>query len=120
MNKLLLRFGDISILDSQERQFNNMGWPYIGPVVKTNDNTIRCVAESVVIAENIDMYVWVIKSMSEMEPKWSLSNIDIIFADGLIKESLLTRLNISDTCVLRGEYYHLMYEVFLKSHNLAN
>ena len=62
-----------------------MGWPYIGPVVKTNDNTKRCVAESVVFGENMEVYEWVIKSMSEMEPKWSLSNIKIIFADGLIK-----------------------------------
>ena len=119
MRKLLLRYGDILSLDAQKRQFNNMGWPYIGPVVKTNDNTIRCVAESVVIAENAEMYEWVLKSMSEMEPKWSLSNIKIIFADGLIKQTLLTRLKISDTCVLRGDYYHLMHEVFPKSHNFG-
>ena len=66
MRKLLLRFGDILSLDAQKRQFNDMGWPYIGPVVKTNENNIRCVAESVVIGENIEMYEWVIISMSEM------------------------------------------------------
>ena len=41
MRKLLLRYGNILSLDAQKRQFNNMGWPYIGPVVKTNDNKIR-------------------------------------------------------------------------------
>ena len=38
--------------------------------MKTNDNTIRYITESVVIAENLEMYQWVIESMSEMEPKW--------------------------------------------------
>ena len=66
MRKLLLRFRDILSLDAQKRQFNNMCWPYIGPVVKTNENTIRCVAESAVIAENLEMYQWVIESMNEI------------------------------------------------------
>ena len=119
MCKLLSRFGDILILDVYKRQFNNMCCTYIGSVVKTNDTTIRFVAESVVISGHLEMYQWVIESMSEMEPKWSLSNIEIIFADGLIKQSLLTRLNISDTCVLRGDYCHLMHEVFPKAHNFG-
>ena len=96
-----------------------MGWPYIGPIVKTNEFSIRCVAESIVIKEDIDMYKWVIESMSEMEPKWSPSNIKIIFADGLITQTLLKELNICDTCTLRSDYYHLMNEVFPKEHNFG-
>ena len=55
--------------------------------------------------------------MSEIEPKWSLSNIKIVFPDGLINQSFLIRLNIPDTCVLRGDYYRLVHEVFPEAHN---
>ena len=44
MKKRLLQYGDILYLDAQKRQYNKMGWPYIGPIVKTNDFSVRCVA----------------------------------------------------------------------------
>ena len=64
MHELLLRFGDILILDAQKRQFNNMCWLYIGLIMKTNENIIRCVSEYVVIAKSLEIYQWVIEPMS--------------------------------------------------------
>ena len=93
--------------------------PYIGSVVKTNENIIRCIDESIVITESNNMYTWLIASIVCMEPKWSPSQIKIIFADGLITQNLLESLSISDTCVLRGDFYHHMHEVFPKSHNFG-
>ena len=46
--------------------------------------------------------------MAEMEPRWTLQNIRLIFADGFLSNSLLVDLGIHNTCVLRGDYYHLM------------
>ena len=66
------------------------------------------------------MYKWVIESISETEPKWSPSNVKIIFADGLITKSILTGLNIQDSCTLRSDYYHLINEVFPKEHNFLD
>ena len=90
MKRMLIQYGDILFLDTQKRQYNRMGWTYIGPVVKTNEFCVRCVAESIVIKEDVVIYEWVIESLSEMEPKWSSSNIKIIFANGLIMQTLLT------------------------------
>ena len=119
MRNNLLRFGNIIFLDAQKRQYNKLCWPYIGPVVKTNENEIRCVAESIVITEDISTYAWVLQTLVTMEPRWSLSKLKIIFADGLISDKLLSQLNISSSCVLRGDYFHLINEVFPKEHNFG-
>ena len=66
-----------------------MCWPYIGPVVKTGKNCVRCVAESILNKEDLAMYTWVIESLSEMEPKWSYSDIKIICTDDMITQTLL-------------------------------
>ena len=71
------------------RQYNKLCWPYIGPTVKTNENRIRVVAESVVLTEDIPTYKWILSSLNEMEPKWDLNKLRIIFADGLLSQSLL-------------------------------
>ena len=119
MRRTSLQYGDILFLDAQKRQYNKMCWPYIGPVVKTNENKIRCVAESIVITESNSMYKWVIESIADMEPKWSPYELKLIFSDGLITQNLLESLRIADTCLLRGDYYHHMHEVFTKAHNFG-
>jgi hypothetical protein len=115
----LLRFGDVMFLDVQKHQYNKLCWPYIGPVVKTNENQICCVADSIVITEDINMYKWILQTIEVMKPRWSLKDIKIIFADDLITDRLLHELDISDTYVLRGDYYHLMHEIFPKEHNFG-
>ena len=50
-----------------------------------------------------------------MEPIWLVSNLKIIFADQLITDGLLNRLDIKHTCLLIGDYYHLMNEVWPKN-----
>ena len=106
-------------LDAQKRQYNKLCWPYIGSVVKTNENGTRCIAEPIVITEDISIYTWIIKTLAVMEPRWSTSCLKIIFADGLISERLLKELNISSSCILRGYYYHLMNEISPKLHNFG-
>ena len=49
-----------------------------------------------------------------MEPQFSLENVKYIFGDQLITQSLLDQLNISSTCVLRCDYYHVINEVWPK------
>ena len=57
MRENLIRYGDIIFLDAQKRQYNKLCWPYIGPVVRSNKNRIRCIAESVVIKEDISIRI---------------------------------------------------------------
>jgi hypothetical protein len=37
----LIQFGSCLFLDSQKRQYNIVGWPYIGPVVKDSEMQVR-------------------------------------------------------------------------------
>ena len=111
MRSNLMRFGDLLFIDAQKRGHNSYNWPYIGPVIKDHNMQIGVVSEAIVIAEDLDTYAWVLRSMSEMEPRWKLSSIRAIFADQFITSSLLTKLGIQDTCILRGDFYHLMNEV---------
>ena len=119
MRRHLLQFGDILFLDSQKRQYNKLCWPYIGPVIRTGENKIRVIAESVVISEDLESYQWILESVAAMEPKWSLSNLRIIFSDGFITQSLLHQLRIDQTCTLRCDYWHVINEVLPKEHNFG-
>ena len=58
-----------------------MYWSCVGPVNKVNENCIRCIAESIVIKENIAMYKWVLTCLSVMESKWSTRDMKIVFTD---------------------------------------
>ena len=49
MREDLVRFGDIMFLDAQKRDYNQPGWPYIGPCIKDNENHVRVVCECICI-----------------------------------------------------------------------
>ena len=109
------RYGNLLCLDAQKRQFNYLGWPYIAPCVKTGDMGIAVTSEAIVVTEDLDLYAWILKAQEEMEPRWSTSDVKIIFGDGFLKQSLLDQLCMTQTCVLRGDFYHLMQEIWPKS-----
>ena len=112
MRQDLLRFGEALFLDSQKRQFNSMNWPYIGPCIKDQEMKVRVVTESICVEESTRMYRWVLEMMHDMEPRFSLNNIRLIFGDKGITLTLLESLGIDRTCLLRGDYHHLINEVF--------
>jgi hypothetical protein len=58
------------------------------------------------------MYVWIVLMLVEMEPRFNLSSIDIIFGDQGLTDQILIDLDIGSTCILRGNYHHLMNEVW--------
>ena len=111
MRKQLLQFGDMMFLDSQKRQYNKVCWPYIGPVIRTGENKVRVVAESVVISEDLDSYQWILKSLSVMEPKSLLSNLRIISSDG--QHLMLT--NNGTKPLKKPNYYYVTIQPKLKS-----
>ena len=115
----LRRYGNIMFLDSQKRQYNRHGWPYIAPVIKNNENKIAVTCEAIVTSENIDTYVWVLKSIESIEKGWPPSKLSIVYADGLLTDRFLTDLGISDSCILHGDYYHLFNEVWPKTENFG-
>ena len=109
----LIRFGDIIFIDGQKRKYNKLNWPYIGPVIKNSDNHIGVTCEAIVTSEDNDTYTWVFKSMVSIEPRWSLSQLKILYADGLVCEKVLDNLNISNTCLLHGDFYLFLKKIGL-------
>jgi hypothetical protein len=66
----LIRFGNCLFLDSQKRQYNVVGWPYISPVVKDSKMQVGCVAEYICLEESHCMYVWIVSILADMEPRY--------------------------------------------------
>lgn len=114
-----IKYGDVISIDMQHRQHNDQNWPYFAPVIKDMNMNIGVICEALVLSEDLEAYAWVFKKMVEMEPRFDLKKIRIIFADQGVTTSLLECLGIADTCVLRGDYYHLMREVWPQSHNFG-
>ena len=54
-------------------------------------------AESLATGYTITLYVWIFQIMSEIEPRWKLSQIKLIFADNSITDKLLSEIGIIDT-----------------------
>jgi hypothetical protein len=106
------RHGNAMYLDAQKRQFNGSGWPHIAPVVKDNEMKVALAAESIVTEETHEFCLWILRSMVEIEPRFELSNIQIIFADQKITPTMLQDRGIEGSCTLRGDFYHLLNEVW--------
>jgi len=82
-----------------------MNWPYIGPPLKDNEMKVCLGAESIVVEESLSSYQWVLESMCQMEPRFHLSQVRIIFGDQLITQGLLVSMDIQDTCLLCPDFY---------------
>jgi hypothetical protein len=95
----------------KEQQYNSSGWPYIAPVVKDNEMKVAVAAKSIVTKVNHKFYIWILQSMTSIEPHFQLSDIQLVFADQKITPTILQDLGIQETCTLRGDIYHLLYEV---------
>ena len=57
--------------------------------------------------------------MECIERRWSPDKIQIIYVDGLVTDCLLENLNISNSCILHGDYFHLFKENWPKSENFG-
>lgn len=115
MRSDLLRYGSIVFLDAQKKQYNSLNWPYIGPCIKDCDMKVRVITECLICEESYEAYIWVLERMAEMEPRFHLSSIKLIFADEFISENILVDLGIQNTCTLRGDYHHLLNEVWVET-----
>jgi hypothetical protein len=106
-------YGTVLCLDAQKRQYNSSGWPYIAPLVKDNKMKVAVAAKSIITKERHEFYIWIIQSMTSIEPHFQLSDIQLIFADQKITPTVLQDLGgLEETCTLRGDFYHLLNEVW--------
>jgi hypothetical protein len=114
MRTNLLRYGNVLFLDTMMKEYNDLGWPYVGPTVKDGEMKIRQVAECIAIEEKLEIYQFVLESLDDIEDRWSLSHLRLIFADQFITNTLLDNLGITLTCTLRCDYHHVVKEVWPK------
>lgn len=56
----IIRFSDLLLLYVQKRQFNKIGWPYIGSVIITNDNKVGVTHKAVVLFEANKINEWIV------------------------------------------------------------
>ena len=102
---------EVLFVDRLGQPLNNKGWPCVTLAMVDADGKICLPSESIAIAENVDVYGWAIRSTVEMTPCVSLSDIKIIFSDGILAgESLLSMLGIEDSCKIVLDHHHLLSE----------
>ena len=70
MKMNLLQYGKILFLDEQKHQFNKSNWPYIGPALKDWEMKACLAVECLCIQECLDMYVWILLMMQDMESRY--------------------------------------------------
>jgi hypothetical protein len=87
-------FWKLLLPKQSERQYNTIGWPYIGPVVRDLEMQVPCVPESICLEESYCMYIWIILMLVKMEPRFALSFIDIIFGNQGLTDQILLNLDI--------------------------
>ena len=114
MKSNLVRFSHILYLDMQLRQYNSIGWPYCGVSMRNHENETVVGAETIIVEESNSSYQWIVQTCAELEQRFQLSSIKIIFADQKITTLLLKNLGIANTCSLHGDRWHLLNDVWPK------
>jgi hypothetical protein len=93
MRTNLLRYGDVIFLDTMMKEYNDLGWPYMGIYVKDGEMKVCQVSECIAIEEKLDIYQFVPQSMAMIvEQWWLLSGLCLIFADQFITKNFLENL----------------------------
>ena len=106
--QFLIRFGSILFLDMRKAPSNNLNFPYCSLTMMDPNRSPIVGPESLVCAVSLANYQWLLLSTNDKnEPKFRLPAIKLIFGNQFLKQSLLDNLGISDTCLLRGDTYHL-------------
>ena len=104
-------FGDVLFVDCLGRHLNNKGWPVNTLAMLDGEKRVCLPCEGLTIGESVEGYAWLIKSTVDMAPKRQLSDIKVIYADGILAgETILRQLGIEDTCHLVLDHHHLLSE----------
>jgi len=89
--------GKLICLDAQRRQQNEHGWPCIGPVGFDNNKKMVILAKCAFFSETNETYAWILEAMQEMEPRFKMCDITMMFSDEGVTVDLLQKLGIKDS-----------------------
>jgi hypothetical protein len=101
------QFGDVLFLDMMKRQSNSLHWPYSAVTLMDGDKKITVACESIVRAEQLESYAFIIEACLDMAPERTRESLKVFFGDGIMSERLLEMLGIKDTCKLVRDWHHL-------------
>jgi hypothetical protein len=91
------KFGDVIFLDRLGQPLTDKGWPLLTFAMIDANGKVCLPSESIAIGESVDGYAWGLRSTCEMAPGRKLSDIKIIYSDGILaSETLLDKLGIQD------------------------
>ncbi|KAI2495286.1 hypothetical protein MHU86_19224 [Fragilaria crotonensis] len=93
-----------------KRQQNALHWPYIAMVVLDGDKKIFVACESISCAERIETYAWICDFVFTHAPRRPRKDVNMIFSDCFVTDSLLQSLGIQTTCHIGWDAYHLLRE----------
>jgi hypothetical protein len=71
-----------------------------------------CIAEYISLEESHHMYSWIVLMLVNMETKYNLSFLDLIFGNQGLNQKILVDLDIPTTCILHCDFYHQIHEVW--------
>ena len=77
-------FGDTLFVDRLGKSLNDKGWPLITTAMLDEQRKLCWSSEIISITESIEGYAWNIQKTCEMSPNRKLSDIKVIFADGIM------------------------------------
>ena len=101
------QFGGVLFLDMMKRQTNSVHWPYCGVILLDGDKKITLACESVVKAERLETYEFIVDALLDMAPKRTRESLKVVFGDGILSNKLLSDLGINGTCKLVLDWHHL-------------
>jgi hypothetical protein len=94
-------YGSALFLDRLGRPLNSQSWPLMTVAMLSGEKKVCIPCEAIAVAERVQCYAWMIRATVEMTPGFQLTDIRVIFGDGILGGgTLLQQLGIADTCQL--------------------
>jgi hypothetical protein len=102
-------YGSTLFLDRLGRPLNNKGWPLMTMAMLSGGKRVCIPCEAIVLSERVESYVWMIRAAVDMTPGFELSNLKVIFGDGILAGgTLLHQLGITQSCHIVLDHHHLL------------
>jgi hypothetical protein len=83
MRKYLEGCGSTLFVDRPGRPRSNKGWPLFTMAMLSGAKKVCVTCDAIMISERGDAYAWLIQACVDLTPGFELSNIKVIYADGI-------------------------------------
>jgi hypothetical protein len=92
-------YGSTLFLDRLGRSLNSKGWPLMTVAMLSGEKMVCLACEGIAVEESLKCYAWFLEAAVDMTPGVELSDIRVIYGDGIFAgDNLPEYLGISGTC----------------------